>query len=87
MRRALVVCLCAVLTLPATALALRLAPGDGTLAVRNGDGLVHLKLRSGAVLGRVDIGRLEIHHRYIVFGQVTVARLVPASAPACPFGL
>ena len=60
MRRALVLCLLVVLLAPAAAIATGLASGDGMLAVRNGDGVVGLKLKSGAILGRIQSGRLEI---------------------------
>jgi hypothetical protein len=60
MRRAVVLCLAAGLALPAVAAAvLPLALGDGTLAVRSGDGLVKLNLRSGITLGRA-VGTLEV---------------------------
>jgi hypothetical protein len=59
MRRLLVVILLACLAVPPAALALRRAPGDGTLAVRNGEGFLRLDI-TGAVIGRLDAGRLEL---------------------------
>jgi hypothetical protein len=59
MRRLLLVILLVCLAVPPAALALRSAPGDGTLAVRNGEGFVRLDI-TGAVIGRVDAGRLEL---------------------------
>lgn len=67
MRRLLVLCLLLALAAPTAAWALRRAPGDGTLAVRNGVGKLELNLRSGAVIGKLE-------HR----GQLTV--VVPATA-------
>ncbi len=61
MRRILVLWLGLVLAVPATAFAVvPFATGDGTLAVRWGDGNVTLKLRSGVVLGRIATGTLEV---------------------------
>ncbi|MGH3104486.1 MAG: hypothetical protein ACRDN6_10385 [Gaiellaceae bacterium] len=59
MRRTLFLTLLAALAVPATAAALKLAPGDGTLSVRNGEGFVSLNLR-GAVIGKIGAGTLEI---------------------------
>jgi hypothetical protein len=59
MRRSLVIALLVALTLPVGAFAAETAPGDGTLSVRNGDGVVALNLR-GVVIGFVGNGRLEI---------------------------
>jgi hypothetical protein len=59
MRRLLLITLLVCLAVPSTALALRLAPGDGTLAVRNGEGMLRLDI-TGAVIGRLDAGRLEL---------------------------
>ena len=59
MRRLLVFAVLAALVLPAGALAAKHASGDGTLAVRNGDGSVRLTFR-GAVLGKIGGGRLEV---------------------------
>ena len=52
--------LLAILAVPATAAALRAAPGDGTLSVRNGDGLIRLELSRGAAIGRIGEGTLTI---------------------------
>jgi len=61
MRRILVLCVGLVFCVPATAFAIvPFALGDGTLAVRGGDGTVTLKLRSGVVLGRMATGTLEV---------------------------
>jgi hypothetical protein len=64
MRRLLVLCLGAMLVLPAAAAAIALVPGDGTLHVDNGDGKVRLGSKfapfSGVVLGRISVGKLEI---------------------------
>jgi hypothetical protein len=59
MRRSAFFALLVALTLPVGALAAESAPGDGTLSVRNGDGLVALNLR-GVVIGFMVNGRLEI---------------------------
>lgn len=59
MRRLLLVILLVSLAAPSAALALRRAPGDGTLAVRNGEGFLRLDI-TGAVIGRLDAGRLEL---------------------------
>lgn len=59
MRRLLLIILLVSLAAPTTALALRRAPGDGTLAVRNGEGFLRLDI-TGAAIGRLDAGRLEL---------------------------
>jgi hypothetical protein len=64
MRRLLLTCLLAGLVLPASALAARLAPGDGTLAVRNASGdpgqlVVSLNI-NGAAIGQVARGRVVV---------------------------
>jgi hypothetical protein len=64
MRRLLLTCLLAGLVLPSTALAASLAPGDGTLAVRNAGGdpgqlVVALNI-NGAAIGQVDRGRVVV---------------------------
>ncbi|MBD0329858.1 MAG: hypothetical protein ICV64_07125 [Thermoleophilia bacterium] len=62
MRPLVLVCLAAVLALPATAAAVHVAAaGDGTLSVSNAEGRVEfLRSFSGVVLGRVTTGRLEV---------------------------
>lgn len=60
MRRLLVLCLLFTLSAPTAAWALRRAPGDGTLAVRNGSGELRLSLRSGAVIGKLEAGELIV---------------------------
>jgi hypothetical protein len=64
MRRLFLTCLLAGLLVPATALAARLAPGDGTLAVRNASGdpgqLVVALSINGAAIGQVDRGRVVV---------------------------
>jgi hypothetical protein len=64
MRRVLVLLLGATLALPAAALALGFAQGDGTLYINKADGKVRLGSKldpfSGVVLGRLREGRLEI---------------------------
>jgi hypothetical protein len=59
MRRTLLLALLAALAVPASALAVQAAPGDGTLSVREGDGTVQLELR-GSILGRIGSGTLWI---------------------------
>lgn len=59
MRRLLVIILLVFLAVPTAALAFGRAPGDGTLAVRNGDGFLRLDI-SGAVIGKLEGGRLEV---------------------------
>jgi hypothetical protein len=51
MRKLLLVCAVIAVAAPAGALAGKRAPGDGTLQVRGGDGIVFVQVR-GAVLGR-----------------------------------
>lgn len=51
MRKLLLLSAVVAVTVPAVALAGNRAPGDGTLQVRNGDGVVFVHVR-GAVLGR-----------------------------------
>ncbi len=60
MRRLIVIGLLVCLAAPTAAWGLRRAPGDGTIAVRNGDGLLTLFLRDGVVIGKLDGGTLEI---------------------------
>ena len=48
------------LLVPATAGATASAPGDGTLSVKRGIGFVKLDLDRGAVIGRIERGRLTI---------------------------
>jgi hypothetical protein len=60
MRRLLVLCLLFCLAAPTAAWALRRAPGDGTLAVRNGSGELKLTLRGGAVIGKLEAGELIV---------------------------
>jgi len=58
--RRLAVLLCALgLAVPATALAIELLPGDGTLVVDNAQGVIVLNVRGG-VIGRLDQGTIEI---------------------------
>jgi hypothetical protein len=59
MRRAFCFGLLVGLLIPAVAAAERTVPGDGTLAVRNGDGMLKLDIR-GVVLGRMASGVLEV---------------------------
>jgi hypothetical protein len=59
MRRTLLLTLLAALAVPASALAVQAAPGDGTLSVREGEGTVQLELR-GAILGRIGSGSLWV---------------------------
>ena len=59
MRRLLFITLLACLAVPSAALATKRAPGDGSLVVRNGAGLLRLDL-TGAVIGRLDAGQVEI---------------------------
>ena len=60
MRRILVVTVVLALAIPAVAAAHVLAPGDGSLAVRSGDGVVRLSEFRGVVLGRISAGTLVI---------------------------
>ena len=59
MRRIVVACLLVSLVVPAAAFAVRTAPGDGTLSVRNGEGMIKLDVR-GVIIGRFDVGRLVV---------------------------
>jgi len=60
MRRASVIILVLALAVPAAAAAQRLAPGDGSLVVRGGDGQVRLSDFRGAILGRIQTGTLVV---------------------------
>ncbi|MGE5690527.1 MAG: hypothetical protein ACM33B_08215 [Pseudomonadota bacterium] len=60
MRRALVITLVLSLVLPAIAAARMVAPGDGSLVVRSGDGNVRLIDFKGAILGRISNGTLVV---------------------------
>lgn len=59
MRRLLLITLLVCLAAPSAALALKRAPGDGSLVVRNGEGFLRLDI-TGAVIGRLEAGQLEI---------------------------
>jgi hypothetical protein len=59
MRRFSLLLLVLVLALPAAAWAIRVMPGDGTLVVDNGRGVVIVRAR-GAIIGRFDSGRLTV---------------------------
>jgi hypothetical protein len=59
MRRIAVLSLLVALLIPAAAYAVRTAPGDGTLSIRNGEGMVKLNVR-GVIIGRFDSGRLVV---------------------------
>lgn len=59
MRNALLSLLVAAIALPAAALAARAGPGDGTLSVEGGSGMVTVQARGG-VIGRVERGTLTI---------------------------
>ena len=60
MRRLVVLGLLVCLAAPTAAWAISRAPGDGTLAVRNGDGLLRLDIRDAVVIGKLEGGTLEI---------------------------
>jgi hypothetical protein len=60
MRRILVLTMVLALAIPAVAAAQALVPGDGSLAVRSGDGVVRLSDFRGVVLGRISTGTLVI---------------------------
>ena len=60
MRRALLITLVLALVVPVAATARSKAPGDGSLVVRSGDGLVRLIDFKGAILGRISNGTLVI---------------------------
>ena len=59
MRRSVLPALLLLLALPGVAGALGGAQADGTLSVRNGDGVVSLDLR-GVVIGRIASGKLTV---------------------------
>jgi hypothetical protein len=59
MRRLILVVLVLVLAVPAAAGALMRGPGDGTLVVDNGRGIVLIQARGG-ILGRFDSGRMVV---------------------------
>jgi hypothetical protein len=57
MRRFVLILLALALVVPATALAVRSLPGDGTLVVDNGRGVVVVRARGG-IIGRFDSGSI-----------------------------
>jgi hypothetical protein len=59
MRRFIPILLVLLLALPATAWAVRTLPGDGTLVVDNGHGVVSVRARGG-IIGRFDSGSVVI---------------------------
>lgn len=59
MRRLLLLALVLVLAMPAVAGAIKRGPGDGTLVVDNGRGMVFVNARGG-IIGRFDTGRLIV---------------------------
>jgi hypothetical protein len=59
MRRLIPLVLALLFVVPATALAARMLPGDGTVVVDNGRGAVTVKARGG-IIGRFDSGRLIV---------------------------
>jgi hypothetical protein len=59
MRRFIPILLVLLLALPATAWAVRTLPGDGTLVVDNGHGVVVVRARGG-IIGRFDSGSVVI---------------------------
>ena len=60
MRRALVITLVLALAVPVAAAARTLAPGDGSMVVRSGDGHVRLIDFKGAILGRIATGTVVV---------------------------
>lgn len=60
MRRALLITVVLALAIPVAAAARTLVPGDGSMVVRSGDGLVRLIDFKGAILGRIANGTLVI---------------------------
>jgi hypothetical protein len=60
MRKTALVTMLLALLLPAAAWAAAGLVSDGTLSVRNGDGLVRLDLDRGVAIGRVGFGRIEL---------------------------
>ncbi len=71
MRRYLALIALASAAVPAVALGSPSAPGDGTLTVRNADGVVRLTLR-GAILGKLGGGRLEVIDPDVACDQLSV---------------
>ena len=59
MRNLILLTVVGALVVPAAAFAMKRAPGDGTVAVRGGEGIVQLDLR-GAVIGRIAQGTFVI---------------------------
>lgn len=57
MRKLIFACLVALLALPTVALAGRRAPGDGTLSIKDGKGVVVINARGGLIMrcGRCDV--------------------------------
>lgn len=60
MRRILLIGVVLALAIPAVAAAKALVPGDGSMAVRSGDGIVRLNDFRGVVLGKIATGTLVI---------------------------
>lgn len=60
MRRIVVFTMLLALALPGAAWALRTAPGDGTLSIRNGDGQLTVDMVRGAAIGKIVQGQLRV---------------------------
>jgi hypothetical protein len=60
MRKTALLSMLLALLVPAAAWAAGHALGDGTLSVRNGEGLVRLDLDRGVAIGRVGSGKIEL---------------------------
>jgi hypothetical protein len=71
MRRLVLLALVVVLALPVAAWAASTLPGDGTLVVDNGNGLVTVRARGG-ILGRFDYGNVVISDLDVSDGKAPV---------------
>ena len=60
MRRAAIFSMLLFVALPGSAWALRLAPGEGTLSVKNGDGVLTAAMTRGAAIGKIGQGQLRV---------------------------
>lgn len=60
MRRTVVLSVLLLLVAPGAAWAVRTAPGDGTLSVRNGDGQLTVAMPRGAAIGKIGQGQLRV---------------------------
>jgi hypothetical protein len=92
MRRTFVLALLLLLVAPAAAWAVARAPGDGTLSVRNGDGMLFVDMARGAAIGKIAFGQLRVEvldeancAGLAVFGAEREFVAPRAETPVCVF--